>query len=168
MPRYLTGEEPVEVQDYIFYPQGDERYAEVEETVAFTLRFPSGVIAQCFSSYGAHENKDLRIHGEKGTIDLKRAFAYEGQRLQVARRSGEAEGIEERRLGKKNQFALEIDHMAQCVLEDRMPRTPGEEGLQDHVLIEPIYRSAEQGAPVRLEPVQGRDTTRGPEPDQES
>jgi predicted dehydrogenase len=44
----------------------DGRYAEAEETVAFTLRFPSGVIAQCSSSYEAHANKDLRVHGEKG------------------------------------------------------------------------------------------------------
>ncbi|HEX2528914.1 MAG TPA: Gfo/Idh/MocA family oxidoreductase [Geminicoccus sp.] len=166
--RYLTGEEPVEVQGRIFTPPGDERYAEVEETVSFTLRFPSGVIANCATSYGAHENKDLRVHGEKGSIDLQRAFAYEGQRLQLARRAGEAEGIEERRLGQKNQFALEIDHMAQCVLEDRMPHTPGEEGLQDHLLMEAIYRSAGENVPVRLEPVQGLDTTRGPAPAQES
>jgi hypothetical protein len=34
--------------------------------------------------------------------------------------------------------------------------------------MEAIYRSAEQNAPVQLESVQRRDTTRGPERDQES
>ncbi|KXV21117.1 hypothetical protein AD935_08810, partial [Gluconobacter japonicus] len=31
----------------------------------------------------------------------------------------------------QNQFALEIDHFADCILNDLTPRTPGEEGLRD-------------------------------------
>jgi len=165
--RYLTGEEPTEIFARIYNPPNDPRYAEVEESVSFLLQFPSGVIANCAASYGAHENKDLRVHLERGTIDLKRAFSYEGQELQVAQRSGQAESLDTRRLGQKNQFALEIDHMAQCVQENRPPRTPGEEGLQDHLLTETIYRSAQEGAPIRLAPVAGRDVTRGPEAEQE-
>jgi predicted dehydrogenase len=158
----------VEVYGRIFNPPGDPRYREVEETVSFMLQFPSGVLANCSTSYGAHENKDLRVHLERGTIDLERAFAYEGQQLRLARRAGEAEGVEQLRLGQKNQFALELDHMAQCVRENRTPRTPGEEGLQDHLIMEAIYESAAQNAPVRLSPSQGLDVTRGPEPEQES
>lgn len=165
--RALLGEEPGEVFAKVWSPQNDDRYATVEETVSFSAWFPSGVMAECAASYGAHEHKDLRVHLETGTIDLKRAFAYEGQQLRVSRRRGKAESEESLRLGQKNQFALEIDHMAQCVRENRRPRTPGEEGLQDHILMEAIYRSAEQNAPVRLDAVAGIDTTRGPEPDQD-
>ena len=163
--RALTGEEPVELYATIFSPAGDDRYGQVEETISFTARFPSGVVAECSASYGAHEHKDLRVHLEKGTIDLKRAFAYEGQELRVSRRKGKAEAEERLTLGQKNQFAVEIDHMADCVRAGRKPRTPGEEGLQDHLLMEALYQSAASGAPVRLEPVSAVDGTRGPEPE---
>ncbi len=52
--RSLLGEEPVEVYATIVNPEGDPRYAEIEETVSFMLRFPSGAIANCATSYGAH------------------------------------------------------------------------------------------------------------------
>ncbi|QGZ67065.1 gfo/Idh/MocA family oxidoreductase (plasmid) [Paraburkholderia acidisoli] len=149
--RHLLGEEPVEVYAQIVNPEGDERYREVEETMSFMLRFPSGVIANCAASYGAHESKDMRIRLEGGWIDLENAFAYVGQRMRVARRAGAIEAVEERRLGFKDQFALEIDHFAQCVREDQAPATPGEEGLRDHLLMEALYRSAHEGRPVRVD-----------------
>lgn len=45
--RALLAEEPVEVYAQVVNPEGDPRYAEVEETIAFTLRFASGAIAHC-------------------------------------------------------------------------------------------------------------------------
>lgn len=160
--RFYSGEEPVEVFARIHTPANDPRYGEVEESMAFMLRFPSGLIANCATSYGAHESKDLRVRLEKGWIDVANAFAYQGQSLRVASRDGKAEAIRELRLGQKNQFALEIDHMAQCVLQNRAPRTPGEEGVQDHVIMEALYRSAETGAAVALPAASGLDATRGP------
>jgi len=58
--------------------------------------------------------------------------------------------------------------MAICVLENRRPRTPGEEGLQDHLLMEAIYEAARTGRTVNLPKVDGRDVTRGPEPEEAS
>jgi predicted dehydrogenase len=161
--RALLGEEPVLIQAQIHSTPGDPKFAEVEENVAFTMRFPSGVIAQCGTSYGVHESRRLQVHTERGDLDLQNAFAYEGQRLVVSYPDGKAEARETRVLAQKNQFALEIDHMAECVLTDRRPRTPGEEGLQDHLLMEAIYESARTGAPVTLPPAERLDATRGPE-----
>jgi predicted dehydrogenase len=62
----------------------------------------------------------------------------------------------------KNQFAAEIDHMADCVRTGRTPYTPGEEGVQDQMLMEAIYESARTGRPVRLAQHQGLDAFRGP------
>lgn len=45
---------------------------------------------------------------------------------------------------------LEINNFAECVRDSKLPATPGEEGLHDHVLIEAIYRSAREGRPVRI------------------
>ena len=162
--RFLTGEEPVEVIARMFSPPNDPRYAEVEETVNFMLRFPSGVVANCATSYGMHESRLLRVHTPAGAISLDGAFAYEDKQLRIAHRDGRAESVDERRLPKQNQFALEIDHMADCVLADRQPHTPGEEGVQDHRIMEAIYQSASSGQAVALPRVDGLDTTRGPAP----
>jgi hypothetical protein len=55
-------------------------------------------MANCASSYGAHESKDLRVRLERGWIDLENAFAYEGQEMRVAHREDKAEAIERLRL----------------------------------------------------------------------
>ena len=162
--RFLTGEEPVEVIARMYSPPDDPRYAEVEETVNFMLRFPSGVVANCATSYGMHESRLLRVHTPAGAISLDGAFAYDDKQLRVAHRDGRAETVDERRLPKQNQFALEIDHMAECVLAYRQPHTPGEEGVQDHRIMEAIYRSASTGQPVAWPKADGRDRTRGPAP----
>ncbi|MBL6078616.1 Gfo/Idh/MocA family oxidoreductase [Belnapia sp. T18] len=160
--RYLTGEEPVEAFATTYSPAGDARFAEVEESIAFQLRFPSGVIANALSSYGTYENRSLRLHFERGSIEMPHAFAYQGQRLVVQRRVGEVGAEEERIIKPKNQFAQEIDHFAACVRDGRKPHTPGEEGVQDQALMEALYRSAKEGKPMRLEPPPG--PTRGPDP----
>jgi predicted dehydrogenase len=161
--RALTGEEPVEVFARIHTPANDPRFAEVEDTVAFTLRFPSGTLANCASSYSAFNSKDLRVQLERGWAHLENAYAYRGQRLRVAKREGEAQIVAQPRIRERNQFALELDHFARCVLDDRRPRTPGEEGLRDHLAMEAIYRSAATGQSVPMEPVAGLDASRGPE-----
>jgi len=168
--RALTGEEPVSVQAHVTSPEGDPKFREVEESVTFSLRFPSGLVAQCLTSYGIHEARRMSVHTPAADIVLENAFAYEGQRLYVRHRDGKAVSSDERVLGAKNQFALEIDHFARCVIEDIRPRTPGEEGLQDQVLMEAIYEAARTGQPVEVGPPQGLgrglDVTRGPEPEE--
>ena len=161
--RFMTGEEPVEVQAR--FTGGDETAkAGVEEGAYFTLRFPGGTIANCGASYAGHQRRTLGIYMPGGWIEMPNAFAYEGQELQVSHRVGEAESTDRLQLGSKDQFALEIDHMARCILDDRKPHTPGEEGLADHLVMAAIERAAGTGTRVALEPKPGRDTTRGPAP----
>lgn len=57
--RFMCGEEPEEVFATIANPTGDERFREVEESVSFLLRFPSGLVANCLTSYGAFQSKSL-------------------------------------------------------------------------------------------------------------
>ena len=47
---------------------------------------------------------------------------------------------------------------------NQTPYTPGEEGLQDHRIMEAIYESARTGKPVKLPNITTRDTFRGSEP----
>lgn len=100
-----------------------------------------------------------------GYADLDPAFSYEGLSMRIARKSGRTHAVEQRRFGDHNQFAREMDHFATCIRTNRRPHTPGEEGLQDQRLMEAIYQAAAGGSTIKLPPVPGLDTTRGPEPD---
>ena len=95
-------------------------------------------------------------------VAFDNAFAYSGQKVQISHRDGDAEAVVDRRIPAKDQFALELDHMAECVATGRRPRPPGEEGLAAQRIMEAIYRSAETGQPVSLPKGDGLDTTRGP------
>lgn len=160
--RAILGEEPIEVFAREVTDKTDPRFKEVENNFAFMLRFPSGVIANCATSYDAHNSKDLTVRLEKGWIKLDGAYAYHGKKLVIAKRDGNAEAMTEKDIGEKNQFALEMDHMAQCVTDNITPRTPGEEGLQDHIIMEALYQSAATGQPIALKASAKIDATRGP------
>jgi predicted dehydrogenase len=166
--RFLTGEEPVELFAQTYSPPGDPRFAEVEESVSFTLRFPSNTFANCFCSYGGRDDKHQRLNLETVAADMPNAYQYQGQRLVLNRREGDATSNDELVLTPKNQFATEIDHMADCITTDRRPYTPGEEGVQDHKLMEAIYRSAATGRPVTFPKLDGLDRFRGPSPSEEA
>ena len=84
--RFMTGEEPAEIFATINNPPNDPRFAEVEETVSFMLRFPSGTIANCFTSYGGRDDKHQRLNLETAVIDVPNAFQYVGQRMTVSSR----------------------------------------------------------------------------------
>ena len=162
--RFLTGQEPVEVFARQYSPPGDPRYAEVEETMAFTMRFPSEFLAQCLTSYGARDDKAQVLNFARATVQMPGAYRYRGQQMYVAQNAGGMDERQQVNIPPKNQFAEEIDHMADCILADCRPRTPGEEGLQDHVVMEAIYESARTGRPVALKRYDGLDVFRGPMP----
>ncbi|MEH1770686.1 Gfo/Idh/MocA family protein [Nostoc sp.] len=165
--RYLTGEEPIAISAQIFTTPGDPRFKEVEESVTFQLRFPSGILGICSTSYGFHEGRRFRVFGSDAWGQLDPAFSYNGLRMMVSRKSptnSMAENVSEVRISEKNQFALEIDHFADCVIQNKQPHTPGEEGLQDQKLIALIYEAAQTGKTITLPRVSGLDTTRGPAP----
>ena len=165
--RFVTGEEPIEIMASQYSTPGDPRFKEVEETMAWTMRFPSGIQVNAVSSYGFHETRRYRIAGSDAWAEMNPAFPYKGLRLTVGRKSPTnpmVENKEERILEEKNQFALEMDHMAESVQENKKPYTPGEEGLQDMRLIAMIYESAQTGRRITLPPQTGIDLYRGTQP----
>jgi predicted dehydrogenase len=50
----------------------------VEENVAWTMRFPSGIVASCTTTYGANMGGYYRVYGSKGWLQVDQAFVYEG------------------------------------------------------------------------------------------
>ena len=160
--RFWSNEEPVEVFGQTFQPTGDPRFAEIEAGCNFTLRFPSGLLASCNTSYAAHRSQWARLEGSDSWAELQPAFAYTGIKLRSSRLMDGHETVMEPNIEEKDQFAQEMDHMATCVMKNQQPHTPGEEGLQDHRLMAAIYESARTGRAVKVQPPAS--PTRGPEP----
>lgn len=151
--RYTIGEEPVEVFATQQKPGDDPRFREVPEAVAFTLRYPSGVLAHCDCSFGMAESRFYEVHGSEGSLRMQPAFSYRGLRLHV--REGDPKGgtaeAQELLLEAKNHFTQEMDHFSHVILNDETCRTPGEMGLADMRILKALEKSIETGAPVRLE-----------------
>jgi predicted dehydrogenase len=144
--RYITGEEPVEINALTYTTPGDVRFKEVEETINFQLRFPSGVLANCTSSYGYAGQNRYRVIATKGWFELEPATSYTGLRMKIRRNNA----TEDRDMPQRDHFALEMDHMSDCVMENKDPLTPGEEGLRDLKLMMAIYEAARSGKTVKV------------------
>lgn len=148
--RYLTGEEPAEVQAYSSVVDHDGRFNQVEENVAWNFRFPSGVLASCSTTYGSNFiGGYARAVGSKGRLELNPAFGYEGLRL-----NGTAEGTQpldiDYHVRDPQQFTVEADYFSNCIRENKEPLTDGEEGLRDQRLMAAIYQSCAEGRSVKL------------------
>ncbi len=145
--RYLTGEEPVEVMAMESTDRSDPRFKTVEDRIDFLLRFPSGITATCVSSYSSAHNQ-YRVIGTEGWIDMEPGTPYEGHRMRI-RKDGQVADRAPPPM-KKNQFAGQLDHLAEAVLTGSPIIVPGEEGLADLRVIEAIYRSAREGRAVKI------------------
>src|SRR6516162_3955689 len=141
--RYLTGAEPSGVKGFSAVVDQDGRFAQVEETLSWTMEFPGGALASCTCTYGSPMPGYFRVRGSRGTVIVEPAFNYDklhllaqfedGQTLELAPDDPDP-----------TQFLREADHMADCILQNKEPKTAGQEGLRDMELMAQIYRSCER------------------------
>lgn len=141
--RYLTGEEPSAVKGFSSVVDKDGRFAQVEETLSWTITFPGGVLANCTCTYGSQMPGYFRVRGSKGTMIMEPAFNYDKVHL-----SGQLAGGEALDLSPDEpdpvQFLREAEHMVECILQNKEPKTSGQEGLRDMELMAQIYRDCEK------------------------
>ena len=134
--RYAIGMAPVSVCA-THSTTRPEMFREVDETTIFDLEFPVGVIAKCRTSFGENIN-NLEITCEKGSYYLRPFQSYSGVKGQTS------DGTILPPFGK-NQQAVQMDNDALAILNNEPVVVPGEDGLQDIVILEKIYESAASG-----------------------
>ncbi len=140
--RYITGEEPVLVSG-METKTDPEKFKEVDESVTWQLKFPSGVIAYCSASYNSSLVGRYTAIAQNGWFEINPAFYYDGNH-------GRRSDGQELNLPDVNQFAAEMDDFAQCVRENKPSKVSGEEGLRDLKIIAAIYESIKTGRSVAL------------------
>jgi predicted dehydrogenase len=75
------------------------------------------------------------------------SFGYQGIRLRASYTAG-GRGTPATNVDETNpeldpkQFERQADHFTECILENKTPKTPGEEGLRDMQYIQSIYKAA--------------------------
>ncbi len=144
--RYLFRAEPVEV--FATMATTDEkRFAEVEEMTSVVMRFPKERLATFTCSFGASSTKSYRVVGTKGDLLVDPAYDYASELKHHLTVDGKTK---ERVFPQRDQFAAQLIHFSDCVLNDRKAGPAGEEGLTDIRIIRALYRSAETGKPVKL------------------
>jgi predicted dehydrogenase len=143
--RYLTGEEPSQIAAYASTIDHDGRFKGVEENVSWTMKFPSGVLTSCLTTYGANtQGGYFRVYGSNGWLEASPAFNYDGLRLRAE--FGDTKLDEPNPARDPYQFQPQAQHFSHCVQNNLEPKTPGEEGLRDMQYMEQIYRSS--GIPI--------------------
>jgi predicted dehydrogenase len=144
--RYLTGEEPEKFTAVASTIDHDGRFDTVEENTAWTMRFPSGILASCVTTYGASMQSYYKVFGTKGWMEVG-SFGYQGIRLRASY-TADGRGTPATNVDETNpeldpkQFERQADHFTECILENKTPQTPGEEGLRDMQHIQSIYKAA--------------------------
>jgi len=146
--RYLTGEEPESFKAFTSTIDRDGRFDQVEENLSWTMKFPSGAVAACNTSYGAVIQGYFRVHGSKGWIDMTPAFNYDGVHLRAEYFGADGERRPPTVLDLPStsrnpyQFQTQAQYFSHCVQNGIEPKTPGEEGLRDMRYIAEIYNAA--------------------------
>jgi predicted dehydrogenase len=141
--RYLTGEEPLSIVAQETKTDA-QKFAEVDESLTWTMRFPSGVLAYCSTSYNFNGLNRFRAFADNGWFGMDPAYSYNDNRLESSRGSTD--------LPQQDQFATEMDQFAKSIQDNRPSLVSGEEGLKDLIAIEAIYRSVQSQSLVELGP----------------
>ncbi|WKN45835.1 Gfo/Idh/MocA family protein [Tunicatimonas pelagia] len=131
---YTSGEEPISVVAKEFKTD-TEKFSEVDETIHFTLTFPSGLKAECKTSYNQNYNL-LRAEAENGWFQLDPAYHYGPLIGETSKGAMDFPQIREQ--------AVHMDRFAECIMQDEAIKTTGEMGMRDMKIIEAIYQSIEE------------------------
>jgi predicted dehydrogenase len=147
--RNIYGAEPMEVTAFSSN-NGDPRFRQCEEMTSAILRFPGRERLASFTcSFGATDVASYRVVGSSGEILMEPAYEYAEELTQRVTVNGKTRT---RKFPRRDQFAPELVHFSDCILTGANPEPSGWEGLADVRVIRALYRSADTGQPIALEP----------------
>lgn len=136
-----NGTAPVSVTAHEEPKTKPELFNEVEETIRWTMDFPSGAKCEGTTSFNRSGNQ-LRAEGAKGWMDFRPAFSYRGVACETSRGPLNYPAI--------NQQAAQMDDFAECILKGRDTQVLGELGRRDMQIITAVYEAARTGKSVKV------------------
>ena len=139
--RYLTNEEPVSVMAREVKTD-PVKFAEVDETILWSMEFPSGIVANCSTTYKFSGMNSFTAFADKGKFGMAPAFSYGGNKA-----FANNDVIQKPQI---DQFAAEMDDFCDVIRKDSKSIVSGEEGLLDMLALDAIYKSIATGKSTRV------------------
>jgi predicted dehydrogenase len=147
--RHVFAAEPIAVQAMASRPASDPRFAEIDASLAVTLRFPGERLAQFFCSFGSGMSESIRVVGATGELILDPAFKFESALRLTIRADGKEKTTA---FDQVDHFAGQIAYFSECIAAKTPPEADGEEGLADMRALLAIDEAAKTGETVHLAP----------------
>ncbi len=116
----------------------------MEAGVNWQFQFADGSVADCRTSYAESLPNRLQAEAAKGKFELTPSFGYGGIKGTTSQGPMNIQNV--------NQQARQMDNFADCILNNKATRVPGEMGLRDVQLMAAIYNwpeSIDQGCGLR-------------------
>jgi predicted dehydrogenase len=145
--RYIFQSEPLEVTAFA-ESSDNPRFREVPELVSVLMRFPENRLAQFTCGFGESKASTFHVFGTLGNLKLDPAFSFQGDLKHVLTLRDERP--EEKTYRKRDQFAPQIVHFSNCILNDEPVEPSGIEGLTDLVIVDAMRESILTSRSVRL------------------
>jgi predicted dehydrogenase len=124
-----------------------------DDTTSAILHFPGERIAQFTVSNSVAGTSSYRLAGSDGDLRVEPAYEYTEPLVHYLTIDGETK---KKSFDKVDQFAPELLHFSECILEGREPEPSGEEAWCDIRVAEAILNAARSRTAVALEPYQRR------------
>ena len=141
--RYIFGEEP-ETVSAVETKTDPKKFAEVDETITWMMKFPSGGTANLFTSFNLSGYNRIDVFAEKGRFGMDPCFGIGGQKGWTTDPNNPLD------FPKTDHFEVQMDLFSQAIIEGRDWKVDGSEGLKDHLVMEAIFESIKSG---HVEPV---------------
>jgi xylose dehydrogenase (NAD/NADP) len=137
--RFLLSADPVAVTGTT--TSSHAAFDEVDETVAFSARFPDDVVAQCYASHNARQSSGITVTGTEGQVSVEPAFFQDrDRRLHVSR----GDGVATVELERVDQLREEFDYFADRLRGGESIHPDGDHGLVDMHAMEAVYEAEER------------------------
>ena len=136
--RYIFGEEPVTVSA-LETKTDKKKFAEVDETVTWTMQFASGKTANLFCSFNLGGYNELTAFAEKGRFGMGPCFGTSGQK------GWSSDPKNPLNFPQTDHFEVQIDQFSKDIMDGKESLVHGEEGLKDHLVMEAVFKSIASG-----------------------
>lgn len=144
--RYLSGEEP-EIISAIETKTDKVKFAEVDETIQWQMKFPSGKTASLYTTYNLNGYNQFTAFAEKGKFGMTSAYGYSGQ---TGWTSDDKIPLD---FPATDHFQVQMDLFSKAIIDGKQWTVDGTEGLRDLLAVEAIYKSIAEGKAVSVEKV---------------
>ncbi|TBY42358.1 Gfo/Idh/MocA family oxidoreductase [Rhizobium leguminosarum bv. viciae] len=142
--RHIFEAEPVEAFAMAARPDNDDRFKEIDASVAVTLRFPEHQLAQFYCSFGAYDVDSYHVIGTDGELIMEDGFRFDTPSKLVIKTK---RNIDNLYYEICDQFAGQIQYFSECILGGASLEPDGEEGLADVRILVAIEESLKTGLP---------------------